>query len=190
MSAPESPLPAQAALEQAVVDAVLAGGLGYSSHQCGRCFDGRPPATKGDVFVGVHGTGERRSAMRSCLDEVLGVRVTLSMKAGRRARQTWHLFRDEIEQRLALIAALVHRDSLDHRVIRAANTLAGYEAMDGVMVTTTRHAGFVRGLMFEGFGPVEVKRAEWWESEEKGDAGLAQTATFTGARRIRATATA
>lgn len=189
MSAPISPLPLQAALEQAAVDAVLAGGLGYKAHECGRCFGGRPPTTKGDVWVGVWGTAERRSASRACLDEVLGLRVTLSMRAGRRARQTWHLFRDEVEQRLAAIAALIHRDSRDHCVIRAANLLGGLEIGDGTW-TTTKPAGFIRGLMLESLSPVEVKRHEWWESDEQGDAGLAQTAAFTGARRIRATSTA
>ena len=78
----------------------------------------------------------------------------------------------------AIIAA-VHRDALDHVVVRAANALIGDTAQSG-----NPPIGFREGLKYQDDGPEREVMGDWFQSDAPA-CGIASTIRFVGARRIQ-----
>lgn len=184
---PTSPLEPQAALETAVRDLVRTR-LHYPAGVCGRTFDEHPPPFAGPHYVGVWSPADRDSSQRACLDERLGLRVTLTLRVNVPYDRKVEL-RDELERRLNAIRALLHQDSDSWLVIQEANKLAALAYAAGAGV---RGVGFCEGLMFEGFDSVQEVGGEWFQgqSQKPQVTGIQQTARFGRARRVQATPTA
>lgn len=178
----------QAALEQAVANALLASGQpngsGYPESMCGRMFDGEPPARCGNIYVSVWYDGQRGSDMRTCLDEHFGVYVTLSI----RFTQPWDriiIHRDDMECRANRIRALIHSDSLDFNISRAAGVLAGFDGAGQAV-------GFREALSFGGFDGIQPVGPDWFHAHpdsQVAQVGIAQRIRFGKSRRVQALAT-
>lgn len=149
-------------------------------------MDERPPALAGEVFLSVWSRGARSSDSRTCLDERLGVQVTVSMRISRLPRDRWLSVRDDMLERLEDVRALIHTDSLNWNVINVASTLAARG--DGI----TAPVGFREGLMFAGLENWKLVGPEWYSAEGKPgeQVAIVQTANFGKARLIQAIATA
>jgi hypothetical protein len=178
----------QDALERAVCDAILAGGAPgggeYPQSQVKQMFDGQPEPRMGQRFISVWHDGRRRSEMRTCLNEVFEVHVTLTVRCTQ-PFDRWLIHRQDMERRLNAIAALIHADSLDFRISRAASRLAGYDGPG-------QPVGFREALAFDGFDPIEVQGPSWFAAEAEAsrvDEGLSQRARFRMSRRVQALAT-
>ena len=178
----------QAALETAVVNAVLAGGLGYLAPQVVRTFDGRPPPSCGPIFLAVwSGGGRRRGNSSDGLDQYFGVNVTLTLRTVQPFdRSIRH--RDDVENRLNDVVALVHQDRYAHSIILAANAMAGYRQAS--VVDPTKHVGFCQALGWAGTDDCREVGGEWFLSQSAKHAGVTQTAHFDGARRTQYALTA
>ncbi len=187
----------QAALEQAVLQAILNApalpgtdpsstvGAGYVPYMLNRSakrmFDGKPPPGCGNVFVSVWYDGQRQQSSRNCLDEIMGVYVTTTIRFSQPADR-WEKHRDDLEKRNNAIRALVHKDTLDYRIIRAAQALAGYVQND-----PTHPQGWVEALCFDRFDAIQPAGPSWFRSDtpDSSEAGISQTIRFGKARRIQ-----
>lgn len=179
------PLEPQAALEQATLNA-LRNELGYTDRTSGRTFQGHPPPLAGNVFASVWWPGRRQSLSRTCLDEVQGVYVTLTLRLVK-PFDRWIEHVDDLERRCNAVRALLHNDTLTYDICRAAAVLAVYDTDD------TRPIGFREALMFEGLDDYEVVGPDWFHGHVDGksqDVGLKQTVRCGKARRLQAIATA
>lgn len=192
MSVDTVKLSPQTALEQALLEAIRAALPGWSDVNSGRMHDGRPKAIKSGLWLSVWSRGDRTSDQRSCLRETFGLAWTLTVHGGKRPRDRWAELRDDLHLRMDAIRAVVHQDSRDGRIVRAADALMAREVMDGLpgSVSATKRVGFQRGLMFAGFDPIEDRGAEWFGAETGGVAGFCQTGRATGALLIQDTPTA
>ncbi len=169
----------QEALETAVRNIIRAD-LDYADGDCDCTHNGQPPPRCGDVFVAVWSRQERESLSRTCLDEVYSVLVTVTLRSRLPFDRLVQL-RYKMATRLSAIRALIHKDSLDQRIIRAANTLADYS-----WTAPDKPAGFFEGLAYEGMEPIMEVDGEWFHAQSQKYAGLAQTVRFGKARRAQA----
>ncbi|MDE2097162.1 MAG: hypothetical protein KGL39_07940 [Patescibacteria group bacterium] len=189
MSAPAAkPLEPQAALETAVRD-LIRSQLSYREADCDRMFDDEPPPRCGKVFASVWSDGNRTSDMMTCLNEVLGVNVTVTVRFVQPADR-WVKHRDDLEARCNAIRALIHADQYDFRVLRLANQLAGFDSFVGR--SSAAAVGFREALMFERFDPVRKVGPDWFKAELDApsvEVGAAQTIRFGKARRVQALVT-
>jgi hypothetical protein len=177
----------QAALEQAVVNALVAS-LGYvEGKDVARCFDGRPHPKAGERWVSVWSDGRRESNSRSCLDEVVGVNVTLTGRLSAAPFDRWVTVRDDVEARLNRIRALVFLDTWNHGIINAAAALADLEASN--QSAPTKRVGYREALAFLGYDAWQEVGPDWFHASGDKVCGVAQTARFGRARRIQAMAT-
>jgi hypothetical protein len=174
----------QAAIEEAVLQTIrsVAGGRRYSTDNSRRMFDAEPPPVCGDVFVSVWHDLNRTSEMDTCLNEVFGVNVTITL----RNRLPWDRqveLRDELEARANQIRAAVHVDCLMNSIQRQASALMG---ADG----TGQRVGFRDRLMFQRLEGLQKVGPDWFKAEldraTAADAGLALTLRFHGLRLIQA----
>jgi len=173
----------QAALETAVRNAIRTS-LEYPDAQCQRTHAGMPHPRAGNVFVSVWYDGQRDSEMRTCLNEVFGVYVTVTVRAVQ-PFDRWVIHRDDLEARLNAIKALLHADSYNFAISRAAAVLAEFDG-------TGQAVGFREALWFRGFDAVQEVGPDWFSASIDGPnvpVGLAQRARFGGARRVQALAT-
>lgn len=174
----------QDALEAAVVAAIIArgapGGGEYPPSQVRQMFDGTPEPRCGSVFISVWYDGQRGSQSRTALDEIFGVYVTLTIRCTQ-PFDRWLTHRQDLERRCNAIRALIHRDSLDFSICRAAAKLAGY---DGANQPT----GYREALAFDGMDRVEAKGPDHFsaEADDARAVGLAQRIRFGKARRVQA----
>ena len=182
----QTPLEPQAALEQAVVDLLRAtppAGLGLIPIQCERLYDGTPPARMGDFFAAVWYDGQRGSSgQRTHLSETFGVYVTLTVKFTL-PPDRWLRHRDFLEKKANAVKALVAPDAQDYRVVRAAAQRAGLR--NPATGNTDRAVGWIEGLVFGGFDPIEVKGPDWFSAEGHAVVGAAQRIKFGLARRVQ-----
>jgi hypothetical protein len=182
------PLEPQAALETAIRDLIRAQ-LNYTPEQCECMFNGEPPGRCGKIFVSVWSDNSRTSEMRTCLNEVLGARVTVTIRFVQ-PFDRWVKHRYELEARCNAIRALVHSDQYDFRVTRLANQLAGFDSFANRSKATP--VGFREALMFEGFDPIQAVGPSWFKAELEGatlEVGAAQTIRFGKSRRVQALVT-
>lgn len=198
-------LQSQAALEMAVLNAILQAGPmngypAYTKANAKRMFDGQPPPSGlGPVFVSVWYDGQRQADGRTKLDEQFGVYVTLTLRTSHLPYDQWVNARDEMEARLNAIRVLIHQDCWNYAISNAANALAGFRVSSNPTVTLPATVGlpvgFAEGLAFTGFSTVETKGPDWFSAEPpkqggKIEVGIAQTARFAKARRVQAVTTA
>lgn len=183
----------QAALEQACSDAIIsaappAGLSSYTTRSVGRTFDGQPPPLCGNYYVAIWSDNMRQSQSRTSLDELFHVFITLTMRC-HLPYDRWIEHRDEMERRVNGIRALIHKDSLDFHVTRAANTLAGFTWS---AVDTIKRVGWTEALAFDGLDPIQAVGPPWFHAHTdstKVEVGIAQRSRFGKSRRIQSLAT-
>lgn len=183
----------QAALETAVVNLMRAAtadsGLAYTTLNCGRMFDGRPPAVaRGRWYAAVWGdnSGARseNNAMRTALDEAYTVYVTITVEMVL-PFDRWVEHRDFLEAREHEIKAMIHRDIYNNIVTNAANVLAGFRRAD-LAAGATKNVGFYRGLSYESSDPVQAVGAAWLNADpDSGREAVTQRLRFGGALRTQ-----
>lgn len=187
----------QAALEQAVVGrlrlAEADGGLGLGEHYCGRTYDGSPPPSCGNYYVAVWSDNQRESVGQSktCLDQILGLYVTVTYRTGHQPWDRWVAVRDELEAMANGVIVCIGKDVWDHRVSNAANALADLRTNDAGAHTLA--VGFREALCFRGADATQLVGPEWFKAAlDKGDrnVGIAQRLGFFGARLIQGWANA
>jgi len=181
------PLEPQAAIETAVLNTIRAiPGDGYGAHNCDRMMNGEPPPACGAVWVSVWHDLSRRSNSDTCLDEVYGCYVTITLRSTVVPWAKRGPLKDELERRANRIRAAVHVDCLVNRIQREASALM---AADG----EGQKVGFRERLKFENFESLQEGGIQWFKGDvEKptaADAGLALTVRFGGLRLIQALAT-
>lgn len=176
----------QAALEAAVVSLLRSttDGMGLPDSQCGRTFDANPPARCGPRYVSVWSDNQRESVggSKTCLDEIFGLYVTVTIRLTR-PQDRWDDHNDEMELLVNRIRVLVGKDTWDHRVVNAANTLMGRRLTD--VAGFTLPVGFREALYYRGADPIQKVGPEWFSATlESGsrDVGIAQRIGFYGAR--------
>lgn len=177
----------QAAIEAAVLRTIRAiPGAGYDTHNSGRTFNEEPPPRCGSSWVSVWHDLSRRSEMDTCLNEVFGCYVTITMRSGAEPWDYWVRLRDEIERRGNEIRAAVHVDCLFGRIQREASALMG---ADG----SNQRIGFRDRLAFQDFAGLRKVGPDWFKADleriSAADAGLALTLRFGGLRLIQALGT-
>lgn len=178
----------QAALEAAVLATIrsIPGEYRYDADNSGRMFDGEPKPVCGKVWVSVWSDLARRSNSDTCLDEVYGVVVTITLRASQTPWDAWLGLRDELEARANRIRAAVHLDCLYNRIQRQASALM---AADGA----GQKVGFRERLKFEGLDGLQRVGPDWFKAEldhvTAADAGLALRLRFGGMRLIQTLAT-
>jgi len=167
------------------------GGLAYLPQQCEIMPTGMPPPACGEFFVAIH-EGEWSFADIEGLDEMMGVEVTVTMRAAKVPKDklgtnllvgpTGQSLYDQLEK----IRAKLHMDpgprsSTDashYPVLALANTTIG-----------TGENGFVEPLRFRGpAGKTQEVYADWFTAEAMPGSpplGLVRTLVFGGARRIQ-----
>lgn len=145
-------------------------------------FDGQPAPGCGEWFYAVH-AGEWRgdSGSGDHLSELIGINVTVTRRVGfapqdRWGPEAWAKASTGLDEKLRTIVATVHKS---YAILNAANTLIG----------NTPKWGFDEPLMFLSGGKPEPKGPDWFSAEEAqtgkvANAGIAQTLTFGGARRV------
>ena len=174
----------QAALETAAMNAIRQQ-LGYTRINCQRMWNGEPPPNMGLVFVSVWAPGGRESIMQTqtCLDERYGFNVTVTVKF-KEPFDRWLIHRDDLEMRCNAIRALLHLDSYDNRIIRAANLLARFDDFSDDQPSL--HVGFRESITFMHLDDIQEVGAAWFKSHvDKPDVGGAQTIKFGKVRRLQ-----
>lgn len=164
--------------------------LELNQGECEIQEDGRPAPRAGHTFVAIHpGSWNARYPADYHLDEVIGVKVTISLKSGRYPSDTTGRNLTGNSQDADLppfellarqIIAEVHKN---YTTMQAANDNIGNDS-----------AGFIEPLQFTSAPEPQHRSAEWWsranppsarQSQPPGPAGMSQTITFDGARRIQ-----
>ena len=175
----------QRALLLAVRD-YLRSELEYTDSQCEVTFDGQPPAVAGERFVAIHAGSWTGDEETEGLEEEYGIEVTVSVKAGRvpRDRIGTNLLvgptGESLDNHLEDIRAALHLDKGAYPVLALANATIG-----------ASENGFVVPLRFRDGGKPTEKDHAWFgvaPPDVKGllpPAGIAQTLTFGGAKRVQ-----
>jgi hypothetical protein len=181
------PLEPQAAIETAVMRTILAiPGEGYHDGNCARMLNGEPPPACGPVWVSVWHDLNRRSEMDTCLNEVFGCYVTITLRSTVMPWAKRVQLRDELERRANRIRAAVHVDCLVNRIQREASALMAADGED-------QKVGFRERLKFENFEGLQEVGIQWFKGDVErptaADAGLALTVRFGGLRLIQALGT-
>jgi hypothetical protein len=174
----------QAALEQACVNALVeAFPAYYRSATCRRLFDGEPPPSMGLYFVSVWSPGGRDSNSQASMDEMFSMSVTVTVKFVKPFDQ-WVMHRDQLELHCTRIRALLHGDCYNNAIIRAANTLAGFD--DFADSEPTFHVGFRECLTYSRLEDVKLQGPSWFKSNvDQPDVGASQTVKFGKVRRVQ-----
>lgn len=189
------PQAAQAALETAVANAIVAAAITtpatITAARCKRMYDGRPEPRCGNWFISVWSKNGRQTQPpgRAYLDELFSLKVTITTKFVK-PFDRWIEHRDELELMANTIRALIHKDGLDFSVIRAAMTPASF-TWDVNNVTDP--VGWCEGLVFEGMDDMQDCGPAWFSGKTDApavDCGASQTLRFGKARRIQNSATA
>lgn len=174
-------------------EATATGGLAYNAKDCDIAPpNGQPPPLCGPFFVAVHEGNLSGNQSYSDLDTQYSVSVTVTMRLRGTPYDRWvqkELYGADdtsLDNRCRKIMALIHQDTIDHRIINAANVLTPPPAV-GYTVQ-----GFVEPLRFERMDTArEVGPAWFWadpsqpENQQITNCGWAKTLRFTGARRIQ-----
>lgn len=185
------PLEPQAAIESAVTTllttAVIGGGLGWDTKFCKRMLDGQPPPLCGPWFASVWHDGSRQAGPTGNvnLDEIHAFSVTVTVRLVQ-PFDRWVQHRDELETKVNDLRALIFTDRLNHVIINAANTLAGFRAAN--VPDGTNWVGFCEALKWESCEPIQEVGPEWFHANvDQGDrnCGLAQRVRFKGPRRVQ-----
>jgi hypothetical protein len=174
----------QAALETAAMNAICQQ-LGYTRQQCQRMYNAEPPPNMGLVFVAVWAPGGRESIhqTQTCLDEMFNFNVTVTVKF-KLPFDRWLEHRDDLEKRCNAIRALMHMDSYDNRIIRAANLLARFD--DFSDDEPSLHVGFRESITFMHLDDIQDVGGAWFKSHvDKPECGGAQTIKFGKVRRLQ-----
>lgn len=186
------------ALMTAIVDrlklATASGGLAYTVKTCGIAPpNGQPPPSCGPYYVAVHEAMLSDGDSYSTLEEIYNVNVTVTIRL--RGTPYDRIIQEELyngpkslDTRCRQIAALIHQDTHDHRIINAANAI--------IDPPGPGHAvqGFVEPLKFAGMDTAREVNPSWFWADQAIDAntqimsvGWAKTIRFTGARRVQET---
>ncbi len=156
-----------------------------SREDCKRMYDGRPAPLAGKHFISVWSDNQRESQSRTCLDEIYRLYVTITIRCSP-PWDRWLDFRDELEARHDHIRALVHADSLDFRITRAAMALAHF-TWDPA--NTADPIGWAEALAYDGADALQTVGPDWFHATTgsgMGEVGLAQKMRFGKSRRIQA----
>lgn len=169
--------------------------LGLTTGECDLTRGPEPHPSAGHTFIAIHqGSWSTRQPSDNYLDEVIGVHVTISLKAGRYPGDRWGttLAGNSSDADLPPFELIARRIIAQ---IHLNHTLRG-EANDNI---ANDSAGFIEPLRFlRAAGPPRNQMPEWWSATppaRRGQrptavtpAGMSQTLIFDGARRIQAQA--
>ncbi len=179
----------QEALETSVVNLIRSstadGGLALSAATCGRTFDGSPPPTCGQFFVAVWSDDGWKGGGTTYLSDEMQVYVTVTVRLSQ-PFDRWVNHRDEVRALSRQIRVIVGKDIYDHRVSRAANTLASLRLTD--TGSLAQAVGVREPLVWERFDGVQMVGPDWFKANvAKGDTscGLAQRVVFGRAKRYQ-----
>jgi hypothetical protein len=198
-----APLECQAALETAVVNAILAMTLpaalcpsgpapNYSRLTCGRSGAGEPRPWTGNLFVAVWHDGSRESKSREAMHEIFGVSVTATVRMNGPYDQLVTA-RDALESILNPIRAMIH-----YGIAPGGTQLANivYNACQlaqldpGGAYANNAPPGFREALVFNRYDAVQEVGPDWFAAKVGGAGfdvpGLKQTAHFGQASRVQA----
>lgn len=174
-------------LRQPIAD----GGLAYLAQQCEVMPDGMPPPNAGEFFVAIH-EGEWTYTDIEGLDEIMGVEVTVTMRAAKVPKDrlgtnllvgpTGKSLYDQLEK----IRAKLHMDPGP----RSASDPSHYPVLALANATIgAGENGFMEPLRFRGpAGKTREVYADWFGAENTPDSsplGLVRTLIFGGARRVQ-----
>lgn len=163
--------------------------LGLGAHECDLTPGPEPHPRAGHTFIAIHPGGwATRQPSDNYLDEVIGVLVTISLKAGRYPKDRWGPTvtgnsSDVDLPPFELIARrIIAETHLSHTLRTAANDLIANDS-----------SGFVEPMRFmRAAGPPQDRPPEWWsvtnQQKNSQPAGMSQTLVFDGARRIQTVA--
>lgn len=155
--------------------------------------NGQPPPSMGQFYVAVHEGNIAPEVSYSTFEEVYSVSVTVTIRMSatpwdRSAQMKLYGDDGSLDKRARQIAALIHMDTRDHRVINAANLL------DALKPPAEGYAkqGFVEPLRFAGLDVAVHRGPDWFHAniETMGNnppMGWSKTIRFTGARRVQET---
>lgn len=167
-----------------VLRAAAPNGLGLPFSQCEVEPDGRPPASCGELYFAVH-AGEWAASDVEGLDESFGFQLTLTVRAGKvpedeiGASLLYGPAGTSAEEWLRKALTFLHLDRGGDLVLQRANAYVG-----------ASFNGFVEPPRFRSGGPPQLKGPDWFGAVPAGKgraapAGVAQTLTFAGARRVQ-----
>lgn len=148
-------------------------------------IDGRPAADSGQTYVALHPGPWRGQSGDNDLDEALGVYVTITRRLGESPADSTGVAiwgdADGIDALARKIVAVLHKS---YAAIRRANE-------EHLELTGFAAGGFVEPLLFQDGGAPQVRGPDWFGAVEEAEggpwanAGLSQTITFGGARRVQ-----
>lgn len=177
----------QRTLALAVRDRIRAA-LGLTQDAVEVMLDGMPPPWCGEQFIAVHPGEWFGQSDDDDLDERVGISVTVTRRSpyapqDEQGVEVWSRAQDGLDVTLRKVVAAVHKS---YAVMNAANALLPTSTTAGVGPD-----GYVEPLLFLGGGRPEPKGPEWFSAEgydgpgRTANAGVAQTLTFGGARRVQ-----
>lgn len=174
------------AMEIAVTQFIIDGGLKYTEKNCARMINGQPAPRCGMVFVSVWSPGDVAAGNastgdpRAAFQESMRVNVTVT----RRLEGPWDRWvkhRDELKGRCRQIAKLVQRDVIDYSVTNIAKAMLG-EAVS---------YGWIEPLTYLGTDAAQIQGPQWFNAviDTEGqvdirDNGVSMTVRFGNGLRI------
>lgn len=168
------------------------GGLAYAAKDCDLTPpDGQPPPSCGVYYIGVHeiNVSPGTQSPYSLFDEIYSVGVTVTIKLrgtpwDRMVQKELYGATTSLDRRCRAIAAHINKDTIDHRIITAANALSELE----VPLTGYAKQGFFEPLRFAGYDVAKMRGGMWFHANPDDDEpgyGWSKTIRFTGARRCQ-----
>jgi hypothetical protein len=152
--------------------------------------NGQPPPLCGQHYYAVHEGKIDPPTSYSDFDEVYSVSVTVTVRLrgspwDRTAQNVLYGDDKSLDRRARAVAAAVHQDTIDNRIINAANALPELlPPAEGYSVQ-----GFYEPLRYQGMDTAHLVGPDWFSADPgkagAPDCGYRKTVRFTGARRTQ-----
>lgn len=167
-----------------VIKTLTINGSNPTQQFCEVCFDGSPPPSCGAYFIAVHpGEWRNKNESGTCLDEVYGIDVTVTVRATVQPRDRMgpNVLAGSGGQALDKILETLRAGiSGSNAVVSNANTTIGGSA-----------SGFMEPPWFQSADTPQPRGPDWFSTENESDqniippCGLSQTLHFAGANRVQ-----
>ncbi len=152
--------------------------------------NGQPPPACGPHYYAVHEGQIAPNVSYSDFDEVYSVSVTVTVRLrgspwDRTAQNVLYGDDKSLDRRARSVAAAVHQDTIDNRIINAANLLE--QMLPPAEGSTVQ--GFYEPLRYAGMDTARGVGPDWFSADPAKmgamDCGYSKTIRFTGARRTQ-----